>query len=159
MRMYLKKLRKNKSISETEVAKAMSISRQYYNMIENGSRQSSLRMNVVQKLSEILEIPLPALMELENKYQAERTQCANQSTDQFNEESTIGYRIKILREQNNMTQEDLANNILSTKQSIYKYEKGIIFDIPPSKLELLAKALNTTPAYLMGWDGYKEIKK
>lgn len=65
---------------------------------------------------------------------------------------TLGDRIKKLREDNKMTQEELAAYINSTKQTIYKYENNIITNIPSDKVESIAKALNTSPAYLMGWE-------
>lgn len=64
---------------------------------------------------------------------------------------SIGQRIKECRELSKMTQESLANKIGTTKQTIYKYENDIITNIPPDKVELLAKALAISPAYLMGW--------
>lgn len=80
---------------------------------------------------------------------------------------SIGQRIKECRELLKMTQESLANKIGTTKQTIYKYENDIITNIPPDKVELLAKALAISPAYLMGWidndaekgGGMKEEKK
>lgn len=36
--------------------------------------------------------------------------------------------------------------------TVYRYENGEIEKVPGSVLEPLAKVLNTTPAYLMGWD-------
>lgn len=63
----------------------------------------------------------------------------------------IGDRIKALRESADITQEALANKIGTTKQTVYKYENNIITNIPSDKIELLSQALETTPAYLMGW--------
>lgn len=63
----------------------------------------------------------------------------------------IGDRIKIRREELGITQTELALSIHSTKQTIYKYENSIVTNIPSDKIELLAQALHTTPAYLMGW--------
>ncbi len=37
------------------------------------------------------------------------------------------------------------------RATIYRYENGDIENMPIDVLEPLAKALNTTPAYLMGW--------
>lgn len=65
---------------------------------------------------------------------------------------TIGARIKELRLKNNMMQVDLAKAVNSSKQTIYKYENDIVTNIPYDKIILLAKALNTTTAYLMGWE-------
>lgn len=65
---------------------------------------------------------------------------------------TVGDRIKKLREEKKMTQEELAAYIKSTKQTIYKYENNVITNIPSNKIESIAKALETSPAYIMGWD-------
>lgn len=65
---------------------------------------------------------------------------------------TIGQKIKSLRTQLDFTQEDLAQAANTTKQTIHKYETGIISNIPASKIKAIADKLNTTPAYLMGWD-------
>lgn len=49
------------------VASKLEISESYYNQIENGSRQTTLRIDVAQGLAEALDIPLSKLLELENK--------------------------------------------------------------------------------------------
>ena len=64
----------------------------------------------------------------------------------------IGKRIKALRENLSITKEELAKQIGTTKQNIYKYENEIVTNIPSDKIESLANILNTTPAYLMGWE-------
>ena len=43
---------------------------------------------------------------------------------------TIGQRIKFCREQKNLTQTELAERTGTTKQNVYKYENGIITNIP-----------------------------
>lgn len=64
---------------------------------------------------------------------------------------TIGERIKKLREENNMTQEQLAHRLgYKTKSSVAHIENGR--DIPRSMVVKLADILGTTPAYLMGWE-------
>ena len=65
---------------------------------------------------------------------------------------TIGQRIKMVRENKNMTLEEVAKKCNTTKQTIFKYENEIVTNIPYEKILLLAKALGITPAYLMGWD-------
>lgn len=65
---------------------------------------------------------------------------------------TIGQRIREMRLDKNLTQDELAARIHTTKQTIHKYENGIITNIPSSKIEAIANALNTTPDYLMGWE-------
>ena len=43
---------------------------------------------------------------------------------------TIGQRIKEMRLDKNLTQDELAARIHTTKQTIHKYENGIITNIP-----------------------------
>lgn len=64
---------------------------------------------------------------------------------------TIGERIKQLREERDITQTELANAVGASKQTIYKYEKGIVTNIPSEKIELIATYFSVSPAYLMGW--------
>ena len=68
---------------------------------------------------------------------------------------TKGERIKLLREKANMTQEELAKLLKTTKQTIYKYEQSIVTNIPSDRVERIAEVLNTTPAYIMGWESDK----
>ena len=53
---------------------------------------------------------------------------------------TIGDRIKQLRRKNSLTQDDLAEKLSTTKQTIHKYENNIITNIPADKIESLALA-------------------
>lgn len=69
---------------------------------------------------------------------------------------TIGERIRQCRDKLGMSQTALADKVDSTKQNIYKYETGIITNIPSDKIEQIADALNVTPAYLMGWETPKD---
>lgn len=64
---------------------------------------------------------------------------------------TVGEKIKNLRVDMDLTQEALASATGTTKQTIHKYETGIISNIPASRLKAIADKLQTTPAYLMGW--------
>lgn len=62
-----------------------------------------------------------------------------------------GQRIKQLRLDAQMTQDELAERIFTTKQTIHKYETGIVTNIPSDKIELLANVFNVSPVYLMAW--------
>lgn len=67
----------------------------------------------------------------------------------------VGERIRIKREQLDMTQDELAQLTgYKSRSSINKIEKGGN-DLPQSKIVAFAKALNTTPSYLMGWEDDK----
>lgn len=65
---------------------------------------------------------------------------------------TIGERIKELRRAKGISVDKLAEAIGKDRATIYRYESKAIEDMPTSILEPLAKALGTTPAYLMGWE-------
>ncbi len=60
--------------------------------------------------------------------------------------------IKAKRIEKQMTLEELACKVGVSRQTIQRYESGTISNIPSDKIELMAKALETTPAYLMGWE-------
>ena len=61
-------------------------------------------------------------------------------------------KLKELRKSKGMTLDELAERIGTSKQTIHRYENGIITNVPPEKVESLAVALGTTPQELMGWD-------
>lgn len=63
----------------------------------------------------------------------------------------IGKKIKQLRKQLDMTQEELGQKVGVTKATINKYETGIVVNLRRPTIEKLAKALEVSPAYLMGW--------
>ena len=63
----------------------------------------------------------------------------------------IGERIKQRRLDLGYTADALAKLLNKNRATIYRYENGDIENMPIDVLEPLAKALNTTPAYLMGW--------
>lgn len=64
---------------------------------------------------------------------------------------SIGKMIKKRREELGYTQEQLAEKMgYKSKSTINKIEAGIN-DITQSKITAFAKALKTTPSYLMGW--------
>lgn len=69
---------------------------------------------------------------------------------------SVGTRIKNRRNELDMSVEELARKLNKNRATIYRYEKGEIENLPLDILEPLAKALDTTPQYLMGWE-YKEL--
>lgn len=69
---------------------------------------------------------------------------------------TIGERIKARRDELGMSQEELAHKIgYKSKTSINKIELGIQ-ELRQSKIKQIADALQTTPAYIMGWKETEE---
>ena len=68
----------------------------------------------------------------------------------------LGNRIKQRREELRLSQEELAKKLgYKSRSTINKIEMGKN-DITQHKIAAFAKALQTTPAYLMGWDDIDE---
>ena len=65
---------------------------------------------------------------------------------------TKGERIKKLRIDKGITQEEMAKLLCTTKQTISKYENGVVTNIPSDRIESIAKLLGTTPEYILGWE-------
>jgi transcriptional regulator with XRE-family HTH domain len=63
-----------------------------------------------------------------------------------------GEKIKFLRVKANLTLEQVAEKVGVGKSTVRKWETGMIANMKRDKIAALAKALNTTPAYLMGWE-------
>lgn len=70
---------------------------------------------------------------------------------------TLGDRVKQLREKQGMTQEELAQKLGKKSKSTVAHIETGNRDIPRSMVVQLAKILNVSPCYLMGWED--EIEK
>ncbi len=69
---------------------------------------------------------------------------------------TFGERILKIRTEKGLTQDELANAVgYKSRSTIAKIEAGER-DAPQTMIVALAKALGTTPSYLMGWDEIEE---
>ncbi|MBC5675615.1 helix-turn-helix domain-containing protein [Blautia sp. NSJ-34] len=64
----------------------------------------------------------------------------------------MGEKIKFLRLDRNMTLEELGNKVGVGKSTVRKWETGMIANMKRDKILKVAEALDTSPAYLMGWD-------
>ena len=64
----------------------------------------------------------------------------------------IGMRIKKRRKELGLSAERLGEMLGKNRATIFRYESGYIENLPLDILEPIAKALRTTPAYLMGWE-------
>lgn len=69
---------------------------------------------------------------------------------------TKGDRLRTLRENANLTLEEVADYLFITRQAVYKYEKNIVTNIPSDRIEALAKLYHSTPEYIMGWEADPE---
>ena len=64
----------------------------------------------------------------------------------------LANNLKRLRKERKLTLDDIAEALGTSKQTIHRYENGIITNVPPEKVQSLAELLEVTPAELMGWE-------
>ena len=69
----------------------------------------------------------------------------------------LSEKIKALRKEKGMSLEALADAIGTSRQTVHRYETGVITNIPSEKVEAMARALGTTPARLMGWEEERDF--
>lgn len=69
---------------------------------------------------------------------------------------TTGERIKLRRKELGLSADKLAEAIGVSRSTMFRYENGYIEKLPINNLVPLARALNTTVGYLMGWDDEKD---
>ena len=70
----------------------------------------------------------------------------------------VGLRIMELRKEKNMTLSEIGMAIGESKQTVFKYERGIIENIPYKTIEKIAKYHDVSPTYIVGWNETPKIK-
>lgn len=65
---------------------------------------------------------------------------------------SIGERMRKRRKELGYTLDYVAKIVGVSRQTVQRYEKEIISNIPSDKIEKIASALNTSPAFLMDWN-------
>ena len=73
------------------------------------------------------------------------------------ESKDMARKIRELRKEKGLTLEQVATIVGVGKSTVRKWETGMIANMRRDKIAALAKALGTTPIYLMGWE--EEQKK
>ena len=65
---------------------------------------------------------------------------------------TTGDRIKRLRKERGLSADELGAMIGKDRSTIYRYERGDIATATIDVIPRLARALRTSPQYILGWD-------
>lgn len=68
MREYLKALRATSNFTQEKIAQKLGVTQQYYQLIENGERQKSLKVETLSSLAKIFNKPIEELLKLEQDY-------------------------------------------------------------------------------------------
>lgn len=70
---------------------------------------------------------------------------------------TTGERIRARRKELGITADILAEKIGVSRSTVFRWENGSIEKLPIDKLVPIARVLQTTVGYLMGWDDNKQV--
>ena len=73
-------------------------------------------------------------------------------------ENELSAKIRYLRAKHELTLEQVAQQVGVGKSTVRKWETGMIANMRRDKIEKLAKALHTTPGYLMGWENEEQAE-
>ena len=68
----------------------------------------------------------------------------------------MGERIRILRKEHNMTQDELGKCLGIGRSAVLKYEKGEVENLPRSTIEKMSILFGVSPSYLMCFDEWDE---
>ena len=77
---------------------------------------------------------------------------------------SVAENLKAARIAKNLTQEEVGNLLGVAKQTIQKYEKGVVTNIPVERIQALADIYDVSPIDLMDWqeeepkDANEELK-
>lgn len=70
----------------------------------------------------------------------------------------MAQRIRELRAKHDLTLEQVADVVGVGRSTVRKWETGMIANMRRDKIAALAKALKTTPEYLMGWSDSPDLE-
>jgi transcriptional regulator with XRE-family HTH domain len=133
----LKKLMDDKGISRRDLADTLGLN--YFTISDWVNGRKYPRMDKVQILANYFGVLISDLV-----------------GDNF--PSDISEKIKELRLSKGMTLEEVGDIVGVGKSTVRKWETGAISDMKRDKIPLLAEALSTTPAYLLGWFEHEPIE-
>lgn len=130
---YIKHLRTERKMSQEELGAKIGVKRAAVQKWECG-RVQNLKRETILKLSELFEVSPSSFIDISA------------------ETVTIGNRIRTLRRNMNIGQDELAKISGISTRRLVACERGEDLTIPKKSIEIMADVLNVTPAYLMGWN-------
>mgnify|MGYP000957599873 FL=1 len=146
--IVLKELRNKNGLTQEQLAANLGVSKSLISMYENGHR-----MPTIEGLEQIADY-----FNVDINYLRGKTNFTSIITNLNNplNKMEMSQKIKALREKHHLTLEQIGEAVGVSKTTVQRWESGNIANMRRDKLAPLAKALQTTPAYLMGWED--EIK-
>lgn len=138
----LRKLRKNQGWKQEEVANLLGLSKQVISTYEIGARSPSLETLI--RIAELFDVSIDYLLRADNKCDMSRLKDLTDSSRK------IGERIGTLRKDAGLTLDDVATALGTIRQTVYKYEHGIVSNIPAKNIVKLAQLFNVSSDYILG---------
>lgn len=138
----LRKLRKEKNLTQEELAKILKTAPSAISMYERGEREPSLE--TIMSIANFFSVDIDFLLGKSPPYE--------DSTSSPEESSGIGEKIRPLREKLGLSQSKLAKEIGVPLQTFRKWELGFVANLSRDNLFSLCRLLHTTPSFLMGFE-------
>ena len=132
----IKQLRKEKKLTQKELAEETDIPYRTLQRWENG--ESQIKPEKAEKLANFFGVSIAHLL----GYEDNDFEKANQN------------RLKELRKEKGLTQDDLAELLEVTKSTIFNWENGVS-NIKPDRLKKLCEIFDVDAPYLLGYNTVK----
>ena len=132
MYQRIRHLREDRDLTQARVAKMLDMSQTGYSKYETG--ENDIPTAVLIRLSEFYHVSTDYLLGL---------------TDQLPGEPLFLARIRLLREEHDWTQQQVANRLHIDRRTYDAYEAGVT-DVPVEILIALARLYNVSTDYLLG---------
>ena len=158
--------RKKAGMSQEDLALKVGYkTRSALNKIEMGKRDLPQRKVVM--IAHVLGVSPAALLgdaEIKPENNQGSKPVAIQAEESIDEFELISDRIRNAMERANLSYGELSALTGISKSSLYRYASGFTPKVPFNRLEIIAKALNVAPSYLIGWnetealDSFESVK-
>lgn len=136
----IRQKRKEAGLTQRDVARAMNVTHPLIQIYESG-KISNIPFNRLSQLAQILNTTVSYLID------------GSEESDAYNVDGMLlSERIRQARELKGFSQRDLASAMHVTHTTIYKYENGVITNIPINRLEQFSNVLGVSKLWLIGVD-------
>ena len=159
----IKEIRKKKGLTQKQLGERLGVSQTMIAQYENGKRKPKLE--TLNKIASALDVSVSELRDVavfdasnlvaslntlvQSKLDDSFVKCCTDTLNDF-ENWSEGQRIKILRENANQSQDELAKKTGISKKIIAEYEKNSHIEIPIIDIHKIAIALGTDPENITG---------
>lgn len=138
----IKSARINAGFTQKEVAERLDLTPQAISNFERG--KNGISNDILRSLCELYNISADIIIE--------NAAVENATVLSIEKNGEIAERIKNRRREIGLSLQEVADLTSMHRSTLHRYEMGGIKNIPLYQLENLARALKTSPDWLLGWD-------